>query len=142
MPIFSSTLATFFFALYRLDGLPVNDDLLGANIRSVAEQFHLAFGKHVGMTPNQFAGYGIGHIGKVKMTFLTGNLCIEGYLKQQISKFIFQIHHVTTLDCTHDFVGFFQRVRRQRTYRLLEIPGTSVLSITQHICHTDQFFDG
>ena len=56
---------------------------------------------------------------------------VKNDLKQQVAKFITQCRQIFPLDRIRDFVGFLDRVRRDRREGLLLIPWTSVLRVPE-----------
>jgi hypothetical protein len=85
----------------------------------------------MGMAVQEFLCNSLGHIIEVEATFLVGDLRIEHYLKQQITKLIAQLQEVTAFDSINDFIDFFQSVGSEGLKRLLSIPVTPMVGITK-----------
>ena len=66
-----------------------------------------------------------------------GYATVEDNLEQQIAEFILEIGYVVARDRIDDFMGFLDRIGRDRREILREVPFASVLRITQarHDCH-------
>ena len=66
---------------------------------------------------------------------------VEDDLEQQVAKFVLQIGHVVARDRVGDFIGFLDRVRRDRRESLRAIPFAAGLRIAQPRHDRDQPVD-
>ena len=85
----------------------------------------------MGMATNQFFTDRIHHISKIEQPLLLGQLAIEDHLKQQVSQFTFERHHIILLYAVRHLIGFLQGVGHNRGEGLLLIPGTAGLRIPE-----------
>ena len=61
----------------------------------------------VGMTEDEFIGQGVADISDIKLLLFLGNLRIEGYMKQNITKFLADIRSVIGYNCVGEIVDLF-----------------------------------
>ena len=57
--------------------------------------------------------------------------CMEDHLQQQVAELVLQVVHVAAVDRVGDFVGFFDRVRRDAREILREIPRAATVGRAQ-----------
>ncbi len=68
---------------------------------------------------------------EIEVAVFLGHARMEGDLKQQIAKFLAQRRHIAVLDRVGNLVGFLDRVGGNGGESLLDIPGTSVLGVSE-----------
>src|SRR5690606_1776574 len=72
-----------------------------------------------------------GHIVEREMAGFLGHARMEHDLQQQIAEFAAQFRHVVARNRVGDFVGFLDRIGRDRRESLRDVPFASVLRITE-----------
>jgi hypothetical protein len=90
--------------------------------------------KHVWMPAQQFGDNARGHSVEAKEPALLGHARVKNHLQQQVAKFVLQTLEVVAGDGVGHFVGFFECIGRDAGKVLLQIPGTTVLRVSQ-CCH-------
>ncbi|MBA7594153.1 hypothetical protein ES703_01091 [subsurface metagenome] len=65
-------------------------------------------------------------ISELKILVLTGHLCVEHDLHQQVAKLLAELCHVPFIDGLQDFIGLLQQVALDRGMGLLSIPGATI----------------
>ena len=83
------------------------------------------------MAPDHLVADGVDNVGKAEVAGFLGHACMEHDLQQQVAQFVAQIRIVAPVYRIGHFVGFLDRVRRDRGEILLHVPRTAGLRIAQ-----------
>ena len=59
------------------------------------------------------------------------HLRVEDDLQRKIAEFVLEVREIAALDRVGDFIGFLDRVRRDRLERLLTVPRTAVHGVAE-----------
>jgi hypothetical protein len=92
------------------------------------------------MAANHFFANAIQHIPEIEPTRFAGHLRMKRHLKQQITQFFPQSRRVIPLYRISHFVGFLNRVWRNRSEVLFQVPGTTAIRVSQALHDIEQSF--
>ena len=79
----------------------------------------------MGMAADQFVADRSGHVVEGEDLRLVGHLRMKHHLEQQIAQFVLEVVQIAALDRVGDLIGFLDRIGRDRTEILLQIPGAA-----------------
>lgn len=77
------------------------------------------------MAADQLVADRAGHVVEGEGFRLVGHLRVKHHLEQQIAQFVLEVIQIAPLDRVGDLIGFLDRVGRDRTEILLQIPGAA-----------------
>ena len=107
-------------ALVGLDALPGLRLLVDVRERRIRE--------HVRMARDHLVADRRDHVGEIEVPAFLRHLRVEHDLQQQIAELVAKRGVVAPVDRVGDFVGFLDRVRRDRVEVLFEIPRAAALA--------------
>ncbi len=81
------------------------------------------------------------HVREREMAGFLGHAAVEDDLEQQIAEFVLEIGHVAALTSVGDFIGFLDRIGRDRLEGLDGVPFATGLRIAQPRHDRDEPFD-
>ena len=87
--------------------------------------------EHVRMAPQHLVADRSRDVVERERAGLLGHARVKHDLEQQVAELVLELREVVALDRVGDFVGLFDRVRRDRRERLLEVPRAAALAIAQ-----------
>jgi hypothetical protein len=79
------------------------------------------------MPADEFCGEHLDHIAEIERAQFFGHAGVEDHLEEEIAQFLLEIGEIVARDGVGDFVGLFERIRRDGREILLEIPRTTGL---------------
>jgi hypothetical protein len=81
------------------------------------------------------------HVREREMAGFLGHAAVEDHLEQQIAELVLEIGHVAALTRVGDFIGFLDRIGRDRLEGLDSVPFAAGLRIAQPRHDRDEPFD-
>ena len=91
----------------------------------------LAVAEYVRVTAFHLVGDAVEDVVEREMAGFLGHSAVEHHLELKIAELVGKRVHVGACDCVRDFVGFLDRVGRDRFKRLHRVPFASGLRIAE-----------
>ena len=95
-------------------------------------------GKDVRMAADQLGGDGLDHVAEIEGALLLRHAGVKDDLEQQVAEFVLEVVEIAAGDGVGDLVGFLERVGRDGSEGLLEVPGAAAAGRAQRRHDLDQ----
>ena len=95
----------------------------------------------MGMAANQLGGNAVDHCVELEAALFPSQLRVVDDLEEQVAQLLAQVVEVAALDGISDLIGFLEGVGDDGRIALLEVPGATVLRVTQAGHEVQQVFE-